>query len=56
MAKDRCDTFGQVLRNCDDQVTVRILLMEHVPVDVQDIIRCKFNDIYNRRRINRETK
>jgi DNA phosphorothioation-dependent restriction protein DptG len=46
------NTFGEVLANCDDQVTVRLLLRELVPEKIKQRVIEEFNNRatdYNRR-------
>ncbi len=43
------ETFPQVLGNCDDQVLVRQLLLQHVPIHVQGAILREFNEIMQKR-------
>lgn len=40
---NRCSNFQQVLVNGDDQVLVRELLKEHVPIEIQIKITQLFN-------------
>lgn len=48
--------FQQVLLNSEDQITVRKLLIEHVPVDVQIKITQLFNQEHICRQIIRNDK
>ena len=46
---NRCSNFQQVLVNGDDQVLVRELLKEHVPIEIQIKITQLFNQEFTRR-------
>jgi len=50
---NRCSNFEHVLINCDDQVTVRELLKELVPINIQIEITERFNQEYAKRQIAR---
>ena len=50
---NRCSNFQQVLVNGDDQVLVRDLLKEHVPIEIQIKITQLFNQEFARRQIIR---
>lgn len=50
---NRCSNFQQVLVNGDDQVLVRELLKEHVPIEIQIKITQLFNQEFARRQIIR---
>jgi hypothetical protein len=45
---NRCSNFQQVLVNGDDQVLVRELLKEHVPIEIQIKITQLFNQKFVR--------
>jgi hypothetical protein len=51
---NRYPSFQQVLANGEDQVTVRELLIRHVPVDIQIKITQLFNKEYIRRQVVRD--
>ena len=53
VATNRCSNFQQVLVNDDDQVLVRELLREHVPIEIQIKITQLFNQEFARRQIVR---
>ena len=48
---NRCSNFQQVLVNGDDQVLVRELLKEHVPIEIQIKITQLFNQEFARRQV-----
>ena len=50
---NRCSNFQQVLVNGDDQVLVRELLKEHVPIEIQVKITQLFNQEFARRQVVR---
>ena len=50
---NRCSNFQQVLVNGDDQVLVRELLKEHVPIEIQIKITQLFNQEFARRQVVR---
>ena len=50
---NRCSNFQQVLVNGDDQVLVRELLKEHVPIEIQIKITQLFNQEFARRQVLR---
>lgn len=50
-----CSNFQQVLVNCDDQVLVRNLLTEYVPIEIQIKITQLFNQEYARRQVIRNS-
>ena len=50
---NRCFNFQQVLVNGDDQVLVRELLKEHVPIEIQIKITQLFNQEFARRQVIR---
>ena len=52
----RCSNFKEVLVNGDDQVLVRELLIQYVPIKVQDAIVSLFNLEFEKRRVIREWK
>jgi len=50
---NRCSNFQQVLVNGDDQVLVRELLKEQVPIEIQIKITQLFNQEFARRQVVR---
>jgi len=50
---NRCFNFQHVLVNGDDQVLVRELLKEHVPIEIQIKITQLFNQEFARRQVIR---
>lgn len=50
---NRCSNFQQVLVNGDDQVLVRELLKEHVPIEIQIKITQLYNQEYACRHVLR---
>ena len=50
---NRCSNFQQVLVNGEDQVLVRELLKEHVPIEIQIKIAQLFNQEFARRQFIR---
>ena len=50
---NRCSNFQQVLVNGDDQVLVRELLKEHVPLEIQIKITQLFNQEFARKQFFR---
>ena len=50
---NRCSDFQQFLVNSDDQVLVRELLKEHVPIEIQIKITQLFNQEFARRQVVR---